>query len=74
MYVSFQGIEIVEDRFAGAVQLHSAFYKTVSAEQEFRALMHPEVVGRKVHLLKVQYIIEKSSCEGTFCYMCVHKG
>ncbi|CAN0039041.1 unnamed protein product [Pylaiella littoralis] len=46
------GIEIVEDRFAGAVQLHSAFQKTVSAEQEFRALMHPGVVERQVHLFK----------------------
>lgn len=49
-----QGIEIVEDRFAGAVQLHSAFQKTVLADQEFRGLMHPEVVGRQVHLLKVR--------------------
>lgn len=49
-----QGIEIVEDRFAGAVELHSAFQKAVFAERELGALLHPEVVEQKVHLFKVR--------------------
>jgi len=48
-----QGIEIVEDRYEGAVELHSAFKKTVFAEEEFEALMHPQVVDKQVHLFKV---------------------
>lgn len=43
----------MEDRFEGAVELHSAFKKTVFAEEEFRALMHPDVVDQRVHLFKV---------------------
>ncbi|CAM9408873.1 unnamed protein product [Ectocarpus sp. 4 AP-2014] len=46
------GIEIVEDRFAGAVELHSAFQKAVFAERDLGALLHPDVVERKVHLFK----------------------
>ncbi|CAM9638644.1 unnamed protein product, partial [Hapterophycus canaliculatus] len=46
------GIEIVEDRFAGAVELYSAFKKTVFAEREMGTLLHPEVVDKQVHLYK----------------------
>lgn len=52
-FFRLQGIEIVEDRFAGAVTLHDAFVKTVFAEKELGLLMHPEVVENNVHLYKV---------------------
>ncbi|CAM9590755.1 unnamed protein product, partial [Laminaria digitata] len=46
------GIEIVEDRFDGAVTLHKAFAKTLFAEKKLGSLLHPEVVENNVHLYK----------------------
>lgn len=49
-----QGIEIVDDRYAGAVMLHEAFHVTLRAETELGKLLHPDVVEQKVHLIEVR--------------------
>lgn len=49
-----KGIEIVEERYDGAVQLHEAFHRAVRAESRLAEVLHPDVVEKKVHLFKVR--------------------
>ncbi|CAM9598367.1 unnamed protein product, partial [Sphacelaria rigidula] len=46
------GIEIVNDRYGGAVKLHDSLNKVLSADPDLGRLLHADVVKNKVHLIK----------------------
>lgn len=49
-----KGIEIVNDRYGGAVKLHDSLNKVLSADPDLGRLLHADVVKNKVHLIKVR--------------------